>query len=77
MTLTSFTCLYLHLSLSPCIPTSSYLPIFYLTAFEEEREGMGERSCGLALVGLEPHIHCCRRDYLFQILTCHYADLSW
>ena len=41
MTLTSFTCLYLHLSLSPSIPTSSYLPIFYLTGFEEEREGMG------------------------------------
>lgn len=51
MTLTSFTCLYLHLRLSPSIPTSSYLPIFYLTGFEEEREGMGERRGGLAPVG--------------------------
>lgn len=51
MTLTSFTCLYLHLSLSPSIPTSSYLPIFYLTGFEEGREGMGERSSGLAPLG--------------------------
>lgn len=52
MTLTSFTCLYLHLSLSPSIRTSSYLPIFYLTGFEEEREGTGERSGALAPVGL-------------------------
>lgn len=51
MTLTSFTCLYHHLSLSPSIPTSSYLPIFYLTGFEEEREGMRERHRGLAPVG--------------------------
>lgn len=51
MTPTSFTCLHLHLSLSPSIPTSSYLPIFYLTDFEEEREGMEERCSGLAPVG--------------------------
>lgn len=51
MTLTSFTRLYIHLGLSPSIPTSSYLPIFYLICFEVEREGMGERSSGLAPVG--------------------------
>jgi len=51
MTLTSFTCLYLHLSLSPSIPTSSYLPIFYLTDFQDEKEGMGDRYSLLAAVG--------------------------
>lgn len=51
MTLTSFTCLCRHMILSPSIPTSSYLPIFYLTGFEEEREGMEERGTGLAPVG--------------------------
>ncbi len=75
MTLTSFTCLHLHISLSPSIPTSSYLPIFYLTGFEEEREGMGERSGGLAPV-VQDLLSTAQRDYLYETLTCHYADIS-
>lgn len=44
MTLTSFICLHRHLSLSLSIPTSSYVPIFYLRGFEEEWEGTGGRA---------------------------------
>lgn len=60
MTLTSFTCLQLNLSLSPSIPTSSYLCIFYLKGFEAGREGMGrDTGCWQQLVHRRQH------DYLF------------
>lgn len=52
-TLTSFIRLHRHLSLSLSIPTSSYVPIFYLRGFEEEREGTW-RQGRLALVRQGP-----------------------
>lgn len=65
MTLTSFNCLYLHLSLSLSIPTSSYLPIFYLTGCQEQREGMGDSSTALAPFGQGLTFIAVQRDHLF------------
>lgn len=74
MTLPSVTCLYLHLSLSPSIPTSSYLPAFYLAG---SQGGRGQRfsllaAAGESLVSIAVDVRVC-----FKPSKCHYADISW
>ena len=71
MTLTTLTCLYLHLSLSPSIPTSSYLPIFYLIGFQEEREEMREVFCQqlVSLIFIAVDVAVCFKYSRAVILT--------